>query len=109
MKEYSCDYHNIYMKIYIINLRGSLKNLQVQLLRSNALFLCWHEDTSLLQLFSDEKSGRQIIRNFSFRQRLHLLLSMIFRHERSSTSVNFLVVLVEDGVDIVVWWEVFLD
>ena len=64
MKEYSCDYRVYIRKIYII--RGKLKNFKVQLLRSNALFLCRHEDTSSLCLFCDERSGRQIIRNFSF-------------------------------------------
>ena len=29
-------------------MRGKLKNFKVQLLRSNALFLCRHEDTSSL-------------------------------------------------------------
>ena len=72
MKEYSCDYRVYTREIYII--RGKLKNFEVQLLRSNALFLCWHEDTNSLRLFSDERSGRQIIRNFSFKQRLYLLL-----------------------------------
>ena len=56
MKEYSCDYRVYTRKIYII--RGKLKNFKVQLLRSNALFLCRHEDTSSLRLFSDERSGR---------------------------------------------------
>ena len=56
MKEYSCDYRLYTRKIYII--RGKLKNFKVQLLRSNALFLCRHEDTSSLRLFSDERSGR---------------------------------------------------
>ena len=56
MKEYSCDYRVYTRKIYII--RRKLKNFKVQLLRSNALFLCQHEDTSLLRLFSDERSGR---------------------------------------------------
>ena len=55
MKEFSCDYRLYTRKIYII--RGKLKNFKVQLLRSNALFLCWHEDTSSLRLF-DERSGR---------------------------------------------------
>ena len=64
MKEYSCDYCVYTRKIYII--RGKLKNLKDQLLRSNALFLCRHEDTSSLHLFSDERSGGQIIRNFFF-------------------------------------------
>ena len=75
MKEYSCDYRVYTRKIYII--RGKLKNLKVQLLRSNALFLCRHEDTSSLRLFSDKRSGRQIIKNFSFRQMLHLLLELL--------------------------------
>ena len=56
MKEYSCDYRVYTRKIYII--RGKLKNFKVQLLRSNALFLCRHEDTSSLRSFSDERSGR---------------------------------------------------
>ena len=73
MKEYSCDYRVYTRKIYII--RGKLKNLKVQLLRSKALFLCRHEDTSSLRLLSDKRSGRQIIKNFSFRQRLHLYWS----------------------------------
>ena len=75
MKEYSCDYRVYTRKIYII--RGKLKNFKIQLLRSNALFLCRHEDTSSLRLFSDERSGRQIIRSFSFRRRLHLLLELL--------------------------------
>ena len=75
MKEYSCDYRVYIRKIYII--RGKLKNLKVQLLRSNALFLCRYEDTSSLRLFSDKRSGRQIIKNFSFRQMLHLLLELL--------------------------------
>ena len=65
MKEYSCDYRVYTRKIYIIS--GKLKKVKVQLLRSNALFLCRHEGTSSLCLFSDERSGRQIIRNFSFK------------------------------------------
>ena len=44
MKEYSCDYRLYTRKICII--RGKLKNFKVQLLRSNVLFLCRHEDTS---------------------------------------------------------------
>ena len=62
-------------KIYIKS--GKLKKFKVQLLRSNALFLCRHEDTSSLRLFSDERSGRQIIRNFSSKQRLHLLPELL--------------------------------
>ena len=75
MKEYSCNYRVYTRKIYIIS--GKLKKFKVHLLRSNALFLCRHEDTSSLRLFSDERSGRQIIRNFTFRQRLHLLLELL--------------------------------
>ena len=75
MGEYSCDYRVYTKKIYIIG--GKVKRFKVQLLRSNALFLCRHEDTSSLRLFSDERSGRQIIRNFSFRQRLHLLVELL--------------------------------
>ena len=75
MKEYSFDYRVYTRKIYIIS--GKLKKFEVQLLRSNALFLCRRKDTSSLRLFSDERSGRQIIRNFSFRQRLHLLLELL--------------------------------
>ena len=56
MKEYSYDYRVYIRKIYII--RGKLKNFKVQLLRSNALFLCRYEDTSSLRLFSDERLGR---------------------------------------------------
>ena len=56
MKEYSCDYHVYTRKIYII--RGKLKNFKIQLLVSNALFLCRHEDMSSLRLFSDERLGR---------------------------------------------------
>ena len=56
MGEYSCDYRVYTKKIYIIS--GKVKKFKVQLLRSNALFLCRHEDTSSLRLFSDERSGR---------------------------------------------------
>ena len=74
MGEYSCDYRVYTKKIYII--RGKVKKFKVQLLRSNTLFLYRHGNTSSLRLFGDERSGRQIIRNFSFRQRLHLLLEL---------------------------------
>ena len=42
------------------------------------MFLWRHEDTSSLRLFSVDSSGRQIIRNFSLRQRLHLLLELLY-------------------------------
>ena len=41
-------------------------------------FLWRQEDTSSLRLFSVDSSGRQIIRNFSLRQRLHLLLELLY-------------------------------
>ena len=69
MKEYSCDYRVYTRRICIIDYAVNVK--------FNALFLCRHEDTSSLRLFSDEGSGRQIIRNFSLRQRLHLLLELL--------------------------------
>ena len=46
------------------------KCFSVKLLRSNALLLWRQEDTSLLCLLSDDRSGQQIIKNFSLRQRL---------------------------------------
>ena len=52
--------------------------LTVQLLRRRALFLWRQEDTSSLRLFSVDSSGRQMIRNFSLRQRLHLLLELLY-------------------------------
>ena len=39
MGEYSCDYRVYTKKIYIIS--GKVKKFKVQLLRSNALFLCF--------------------------------------------------------------------
>ena len=43
------------------------------------LIVLWRqEDTSSLCLFSVDSSGRQMIRNFSLRQRLHLLLELLY-------------------------------
>ena len=42
------------------------------------MFLWRQEDTSLLRLFSVDSLGRQMIKNFSFRQRLHLLLELLY-------------------------------
>ena len=42
------------------------------------MFLWWQEDTSSLRLFSADSSGQQMIKNFSFRQRLHLLLELLY-------------------------------
>ena len=39
------------------------------MLHSNALFLWRQEDTSSLRLLSDDRSGRQIIKNFSLQPR----------------------------------------
>ena len=54
------------------------RDLTVQLLRRRALFLCRQEDTSSLRLFSVDSSGRQMIRIFSLRHRLHLLLELLY-------------------------------
>ena len=48
------------------------------LLRRRVLFLWRQEDTSSLRLFSVDSSGRQMIRNFSLRQKLHLLLELLY-------------------------------
>ena len=42
------------------------------------MFLWWQEDTSLLRLFSVDSSGQQMIRSFSLRHRLHLLLELLY-------------------------------
>ena len=42
------------------------------------MFLWRQEDTSSLRLFSVDSLGRQMIRNFSLRQRLHLLLELLY-------------------------------
>ena len=42
------------------------------------MFLWRQEDTSSLRLFSVGSSGWQMIKNFSVRQRLHLLLEMLY-------------------------------
>ena len=42
------------------------------------MFLWRQEDTSSLSLFSVDSSGRQMISNFSLRQRLHLLLELLY-------------------------------
>ena len=42
------------------------------------MFLWRQEDTSSLRLFSVDSSGLQMIRNFSLRQRLHLLLELLY-------------------------------
>ena len=69
----------MYYKIYIITVAENLKFKcwNGKLLRSNALFLWRQEDASSLCLFSDDRSGRQMIKNFSLRQRIHLLLELL--------------------------------
>ena len=42
------------------------------------MFLWRQDDTSSLRLFSVDSSGRQMIRNFSLSQRLHLLLELLY-------------------------------
>ena len=42
------------------------------------MFLWRQEDTSSLRLFSVDSSGRQMIRDFSLRQRIHLLLELLY-------------------------------
>ena len=42
------------------------------------MFLWRQEDTSSLRLFSVDSSGRQMIRDLSLRQRLHLLLELLY-------------------------------
>ena len=49
-----------------------------QLLRKRALFLWRQEDTSSLRLLSVDRSGWQMIINFSLRHKLHLLLALLY-------------------------------
>ena len=42
------------------------------------MYLWQQEDTSSLRLFSIDSSGRQMIKNFCLRQRLHLLLELLY-------------------------------
>ena len=61
------------------NLIHAARNLTVKLLRRRAFLFLWRlEDTSSLRLFSVDSLGRQMIRNFSLRQRLHLLLELLY-------------------------------
>ena len=65
-----------YIQYNLFNLCSA--KLTSQLLHRRALFLWRQEDTSSLRLFSVDSSGRQMIRNFSLRQRLHLLLELLY-------------------------------
>ena len=56
------------------NLIYAARNLTVKLLRRRALFLRRQGDTSSLCLFSVDSSGRY----FPLRQRLHLLLELLY-------------------------------
>ena len=47
------------------------------IVRSNASFLCRHEDTNSLRLLSDDSSGWRRINNFSLRQGLHLMIALL--------------------------------
>ena len=42
------------------------------------MFLWRQEDTSSLSLFRIDSSGRQMIRNFSLRERLHFMLELLY-------------------------------
>ena len=66
----------VYIQYNLSNLCSA--KLTVYLLRRTALFLWWQEDTCSLRFFSVDSSGRQMIRNFSLRQRLHLLLELLY-------------------------------
>ena len=55
-----------------------------QLLRRRALFLCRQKETSSLRMLSVDRSGRQMIRNFSLRHRLHRLLTLLRRVRRQN-------------------------
>ena len=65
--------------LYTLQICGHVSKFECfgQLFCNNALFLWQHEDTSSLCLLSDDNSGRQMISNFSLRQRLHLLLMLL--------------------------------
>ena len=60
------------------NLYHRLYTIYSNLCNARALFLWRREDTISLRLFSVDSSGRQMIRNFSLRQRLHLLLELLY-------------------------------
>ena len=67
--------------IYFTNLHnkhGGKFNCFVQLLRSNTLFLWGGGGTSSLRLLSDDNSSAKTTSNFSLRQRLHLLLTLLW-------------------------------
>ena len=83
----------------IAYLQCSLSNLcsaklTGQLLRKRVLFLWRQEDTSSLRLFSVDSSGRQMIRNFSLRQRLHLLLELLYGERSISFFLEFISVFI---------------
>ena len=63
------------------------------------MFLWRQDDTSSLRLFSVDSSGRRMIRNFSLRQRLHLLLELLYgecdermRQEIKCSMVKFILI-----------------
>ena len=69
--------YTIKFKIYILCIFSIIECL----FSCNVIGLCFCDgmkDTSSFRLFSDDSSGRQIIRNFSFRQRLHLLFELLY-------------------------------
>ena len=72
MNRFTPQGFNVRIFMAIVYILEKVRNLQLvgkfgdQLSRSNALFLCRHEDTSSLRLFNGERSGRQMIRSFFF-------------------------------------------
>ena len=65
------------------------------------MFLWRQEDTSSVRLFSVDSSGRQVIRNFSLRQRLHLLLELLYGEcdERMHQEIKCSMLLSFEGPD----------
>ena len=59
------------------------------------MFLWWQEGTSSLRLFSVDSSGRQMITNLFFRQRLHLLFELLYGEcdERMRQEIKCLMLL----------------
>ena len=83
------------------NLIYAARNLTVQLLRRRALFPWRQEDTSSLRLFSVESSGRQMIRNFSLRQRLQISLELLYNEcDENAPGNKVLSVVVFEGPDV---------
>ena len=70
-------------------------------MHKRALFLWRQEDTNSLRLSSVDSSGRQMIKNFSLMQRLHLLLELLLQRVRRENAPGnkVLDVVVFEGPD----------